>query len=662
MAWGFPGGARFLAELRRRRVLRVLGFYAISVWIVLQVSNIVFPALLLPVWAMTVLVIAIVASFPLVAILAWVFDITPSGIVRTEPRAEGARYDDELGDVLADRPRMWVDIAIVAVLLAIIGYLLIKPDQLPGAGGEASIAVLPFMDMSAAGDSAYFSNGVTEQLLDNLARIPGLEVVARTSTFAYGDRSQDVRDIAAALGVATVLEGSVRRDGKRVRINAQLIDARTGFHLWSDTYDRTLEDIFAVQDDIARSIAGALRLRLLQADSTDGVRVGTPYVDAYDVYLRGRDVLRNVLVPADVDRAIAHFEQALRIDPRFVLADASLCQAYWQKSEMTRDPALENLALDACSDARARNDRLPEVHHALGEVYRSTGRYDLAEEAFTRALEIDPGYPDALRGLAEVHGRKGESDTAEALFRSVVDLEPDYWRSYATLGWWLWEEGRFEEAIDAFRAGIDRVPSLPQLYGNLGGVYLTLGRRDDAERYLRRSLEIHPTYGAYNNLGTLYFYDKDYVRARDSFLMALDLYPDHYRLRAHLGDACRQIEGEDACVHENYQASIRLAAERLRRDPAATSARTRMALTYARLGDRVNAVEHIDEVLRRQPDDGSALRVAALVALLDDDRIRAVELLERARDHNYPVRLLKDDPDFAVLRDERRFQSLVDGS
>ena len=255
-----------------------------------QVADVIFPALQLPEWTITFVVALLILGFPIAMIFAWVFDIGPGGIERTEPLKDRAKGIPRL--------ERFAYLGLLAVAMGALAYFLFPRSMLPGSGDAGvvrdSIAVLPFANLSQDPDNDYFSDGMSEELLNLLARVPELRVASRTSSFAYKGRNVDVREVARQLGVDTVLEGSVRRSGDRVRITAQLIDAETGYHLWSSTYDRELQDIFAVQDEIARRIVNEIRLKLGHSQligQPEGLSQ-TENVDAYQLYLRGLSLLR----------------------------------------------------------------------------------------------------------------------------------------------------------------------------------------------------------------------------------------------------------------------------------------------------------------------------------------------------------------------------------
>src|SRR5947209_9728933 len=242
----------FFAELKRRNVYKVAVAYAIVGWLLIQIATQVFPVLEIPNWTVRLVIALVAIGFPIALILAWAFELTPEGIKRTEAAAPGPI-----------RHRAWIYIVTIAAIASLALFFFTRSRSAPGdVATSKSIAVLPFVDMSQTKDQEYFCDGISEEILDALAKVEGLRVVARTSSFAFKGRNADVSEIGQKLNVGNVLEGSLRREGNRVRITAQLINARNGFHIWSETFERELQGVFAVQDEITRSIVDALKIKL----------------------------------------------------------------------------------------------------------------------------------------------------------------------------------------------------------------------------------------------------------------------------------------------------------------------------------------------------------------------------------------------------------------
>jgi adenylate cyclase len=407
----------FLAELKRRKVVRVAIVYVVVGLVVVEAANNLLPALNLPDWTVTLVVALAILGFPVAVALAWAFDITPSGVERTADLDVGAE--------------------------------------------ARSIAVLPFTDMSADHDQEYFGDGVAEEVLNVLTRIPDLRVAARTSSFSYKDKGCSIREIGQELGVATVLEGSVRKAGNRLRITAQLTEVAHGFHLWSETYERELADIFAIQDEIARAIADTLRVTLLGEQDQPLVRAGTESPEAYDLYLKGRHcwVRRYKL---GLQTALEYFEKAIEKDPEYAppytgIADVHTILAIYG----LLDPA----------EAQSR-----------------------AEKAAERAMALDPELPEAHFSIALVRGCfYYDWDTCLASLQRAVELEPNFAAAHAWRGMAQADLGvQVDEAMEYARQACAVDPHSPYIYGLAGLAHLMGRRYPEAIAHFERALELEP--------------------------------------------------------------------------------------------------------------------------------------------------------------------------
>src|SRR6056297_2926362 len=396
-----------LGELKRRHVMRVLGAYAVTVWAVLQVADIVLPALMAPDWVMTALVSAAVLGAPVAAVLAWVYDLTPQGVRKTGAAAPDASPAIASASAVGGR---WVDYLIIAALVLILAFVLLRPSPVETRIGT-SIAVLPFTDLSADQNSRYFGDGVAEAIMDKLARISGIQLSARTSSFSFRDGNTDARQVASNLGVETLLEGSVRRVGNELRISARLIDGSSGKQVWSNTYDGSLESAFELQDKISSAIAEVMRVQLNSPNDLSA-DLATRNPAAFDDYLRGRSNLRDQ-AGARTEDAIENFKSALTLDPNFGLAAAGLCRARWDRYESQRQPELATLAFEQCERTRERYPELAETRIALGSLQLGTGKAADAEAAFRRALELEPNNAEAHAGLGAALRAQREFGPAE---------------------------------------------------------------------------------------------------------------------------------------------------------------------------------------------------------------------------------------------------------
>jgi serine/threonine protein kinase/Tfp pilus assembly protein PilF len=376
---------------------------------------------------------------------------------------------------------------ILLLLLLVAGLRLMRTKELSErAGIPPSIAVLPFTDLSPGKDQEYFSDGLAEELLNSLAKIQGLHVAARTSAFQFKGKNEDLRVIGQKLNVATVLEGSVRKQGTRVRITAQLIQVSDGFHLWSEAYDRNLTDIFAVQEDIANAVAGSLRVTLLgeRAPSSRGTNI-----EAYNAYLQGKYFFARY-DQEDVDKAISCYEQAVRLDPNYALAWASLAEARSFRAtsygpidgfRMARQAAERALALDA---------NLAEAHAMMGWIKREY-EWDWAGAgtSFQRALALAPGNAMTIRETANLAATLGNFEQALILGRRAVELDPLNGRAYEGLVFHLYYSGRLDDAAEAAKKALDLNLDVPTLHTLLSWVYLAQSRPQEALAEARRETD-----------------------------------------------------------------------------------------------------------------------------------------------------------------------------
>jgi TolB-like protein len=452
----------FFSELKRRNVYKVGAAYLIVAWLGVQAASIGFPAFDAPPWVLRIFILIVFLGFPVAVVMAWVFDVTRGG-VKLERGSSSSKPLFAMAALL--------------ILLALFWYFYGQPSfrkgdvATPPAGDRNSIAVLPFANLSGNSGQDYFSDGMTEELLNVLAKVPQLKVVARTSVFQFKDKGGDVREIGRKLGVTNIVEGSVRRDGDAVRITAQLVRVADGFHVWSETYDRKLEGVFALQDEIARRIGTALKLSL--GVSATGAARAPIDPEAYDEYLKGRALLRQ---RSDLPSAIAHLKAAVAKAPEFAAGWSSLSLTYevsfWYTAHMTPGFAAELLAGEAAAaeHAAALEPDSATTEHALGNVARAQFKFSQAENHYLRSMQIDPSYPDVREDYAELLYEVGRAEDSMVAARQLVKLDP-----YFIVGW-----VRLQDAA------------------------AVMDRREDVEEAVRRMRAINPNYSA-GRLGLLQY-------------------------------------------------------------------------------------------------------------------------------------------------------------
>ncbi len=420
---------RVVSELQRRHVGRVAGVYAVAGWVIIQVVATVFPLLSLPDSAARVLVVLVVVGFPLALAGAWVFDLTPSGLQRTEPLPDNAPIP-ALSTQHYGRAVAFFGVGILVALVAFAALSRVRGEHTAtvGAAGIRSIAVLPFVDMSEKQDQGYFTDGISEELLNRLAQIQDMKVPARTSSFAFRGRNVGISEIGRLLKVQAVLEGSVRRDGNKVRVTARLIDANTEAELWDHVYDREISSIFAIQDEIANDIVTELRLQIdpkpVEAAPGTGNIAANP--NAVDSYMKGL-ALFNGRTDAALRQAVGYFERAVKQDSAFALGHAMLSQAYALLPAYGDFPAFEASSRGQAAAARALqlNPNLAEAYAALGQIRQNLEwDFESAERSYRRAILFNNGYATAHQGRAEALLFLGKTAESESEINAALDLDP----------------------------------------------------------------------------------------------------------------------------------------------------------------------------------------------------------------------------------------------
>jgi TolB-like protein/Flp pilus assembly protein TadD len=412
----------FFRELRRRKVYRVAAGYGFVGWLIIQFAATVLPALTLPAWSTRLVVILVLAGFPIALILAWAFDVGSGGITRTQdPETAG-----ECPPALPSRHRNLIALAVAGLLIsAVIGYFVLARGS--SRKLEKSIAVLPFANLSNDQANAYFADGIQDDVLTNLAKISELKVISRTSVLPYRGPTHNLREIGKALNVATVLEGSVRRERNRVRINVQLIDASNDRHLWAQVYDRELTDMFAVQSELAREIAGALKATLAPGEQERIDRKPTTNGDAYLLYQEAHEIFsRPDRHHDDLARVEALYEKAIALDPNFALAQARLSHVEsWMFYAIEPLPARAQKARAAAEEALRLQPDLPESHLAMGYVHYYVDRdYDSALAELATARGGLPNDPGIFRAMAAIQRRQGKWQESSANYAKAVSLDP----------------------------------------------------------------------------------------------------------------------------------------------------------------------------------------------------------------------------------------------
>lgn len=635
-------------ELRSRHVIRAVIAYCVISWMLLQVADVTFDRLPIPEYSMTVLIVLVIVGLPIVAILAWGYEITLRGIVR---------HEEMHGEVskLAFLPF----IALLAGVTAIVGFGLYYLSSRYWDPEPRAIAVLPFVNVSESQDTEYFSDGLTEELQNLIVRLGEFRVVSLSSTYRLKETTLDYPTIAQRLGVDVILHGSVRRATDRARITARLVDGSDGTEVWSESYDVVLADVFSTQENIARKVASALDVVVSTSEEGRLVRLGTRNVEAYDLYLRGIDYLRTSGDTEALSQAESYVRQAIAIDPQFAKAYAARCETHLAHYELHRDPDRFMQAEQACYRALTRDSGASDIRVALGRLYYSAGQYEESVREYNEALATNARSADAHIGLGKTLLELNRDTEAEASLQQAIELDPSYWAGFNEMGNFLFANGRFAEAAEYYRNFATRTEDNATAFNNLGAAYYFAADFSKAAEAWDQSLAIRPTRSAYSNTGTMYFYLGDYATAADRFARAASYAPRDHRLWGNLADAYYYTSDMRHVADVIYRQAIEFAEERVRVNPSDMETIAILGHFYARIGEDDLARERSETALASAPDDMYVQYYVALTFAHLGDIDKALARIERAIELDYQRELLELDPGFNSLSEERKFKELI---
>lgn len=651
---------RFGAELQRRRVWQTAGVYLGGGWVLLQVMDTALVRIGFPPWAAALSVWLFFLTLPFVLLGSWRYQIGRDGLRLTPPSCPPGAANVSLKT--ADYFLIGMSFVFVASVAVALGRVL-QVEQPPGASREAganSIAVLPFENLGGRAEDEYLGRGLAEDILHRLASTKGLQVASRTASFDLDAKDLEISAIASRLGVKSVLEGSVRKEGDRMRIVAQLIDAESGFHLWSGSYDRVMADLFSVYDEISAAVADELQLTLAPGD-TPRVEPPTADMQAYDYFLQARSMLQRAASASSTANAQNFFAKAVQRDAGFAQAWAGQCQAYldWYYFE----PAVSKIesAEASCLKALELKPSLLEGRVALGDLYRKTGRLDDAIAEYEAALQIDRNNAMTWTGLGQALAERQSDAEAEPAMKRAIALDPNDLRGLTALGGFHFARGNYAEAAQIYGQLADHSNASPSAYNSLGAALYMLGDFEQAAAAYRKVVANEPSAAAYSNIGIMYFYDGQFADAAVMYREAIALAPENPVFWGNLADCLLEIEGGDEEAQLAYRTAAGLAEKLLPANPENAELLTNLAHYNARLGDDETALQYIAHALSAAPDDVYAHYYAALVHLQAGRREPALAEITRSVELGYPRVLLAPDPQFAGLREDEQFRGLLAG-
>jgi TolB-like protein/Flp pilus assembly protein TadD len=697
-----------LAELNRRKVLRTVGAYAVGVFVLLQLMDAAVEPLRLPDWLPTLVVIVVILGFPLVFLLAWHLEVRSDGIYRTT------------GESLLSRPQSAFLFSFMLVVMAGLGFAFYQyysgvfetqdVQQLAAerdfSAPENSIAVLPFADLSRDGDQGHIADGISEEILNLLAQVDGLRVAARTSSFAFRESLDDIRKIGRLLNVRTILEGSVRTSGDRIRLTAQLINVEDGYHIWSKDYDRELTDVFQIQDEVANNIAGAL------VESFDGLEVKpasrTDSLAANQAYRTGRlHWWRRT--PVELQKAIEMFAKALEHDARYAPAYAAMADSWLLLSlygNVTTLKATEK-AQDMIDKALAIDPESAEAFAALGLARWQIGQMDAAESALRHAIELNEDYIPAQLWLAGVLGQlgrfpeehlvlknamakdplnellvvnyaanlsmRGEWEEGTALLRDLLGVRPDSTMLLRSMARVQWYHGNLVEGWKLANRAYQLEPDNPEEIATLANAWVQLGDLEEAERLILHGLEISGQ-------------NRTLLSTHWDILMAAHRYEEAEalirQLQKQFGDALpKALErnfnyrlGMISMIRSDYPRARQFLLAAISEEDQPTysgydvAVVTLASLASERVGNSDEAgalLDNAERLIKRGRlngvDDPGIYYSEAVMLAMRDEPARAVEKLREAYEHGFREQwVLEIDTRLSPLHDRPEFTSLVE--
>ncbi len=475
---------KFFTELKRRNVYKVAVAYAVVAWLLIQVATQVFPFFEVPNWAVRLVVLLIIIGFPIALVIAWAFELTPEGLKRTEVA--------DAAPAPRSRSRAWIYVVLIAGVLSaglfFLGRFTASTKQsVLAAVSSKSIAVLPFDNLSRDPDNAYFASGIQDEIITRLAKIADLKVISRTSTQQYQSKPGNLSEIAKQLGVANILEGSVQKVADQVRVNVQLIQVASDSHLWADTYDRKLVDIFGVESEVAKAIADALQAKLTGGEQQALAVKPTNNSEAYDAYLRGLALDLRASSPTDSEKVVGFYERSVQLDPAFALAWARLSRANSQVyfGGLDRTTARRDAAERALNTAQKLQPNSPET--VLAQAYYQywvLRDYELAKATFGRVRELLPGSSDVPAALALIARRQGQWDQSVAYWEQTLALDPrnTQWLALAAETYAMLRQ--FPAALKTYDRVLDIVPNDPDTVASEAKIYQAEGNLEEAGKLL----------------------------------------------------------------------------------------------------------------------------------------------------------------------------------
>ncbi len=531
----------------------------------------------------------------------------------------------------------------------------------PGAAEVVAtkhIAVLPLRIIGDAAAIGYIGDGITDALTAKLFQLKDVQV-APPSAVAKIKPDTPIAEAAKALGATLIISGNIQGEGDKIRMVLNLDDAASGKRLSSQEFSGMKQDLLTLEDNAYSKVVTALSVKTTTEELARTAAHPTENVDAYDLYLKGRNAMHGEVDAEAVTAAVKFYEQAIQRDPAFALAYTGISDASMRMYTNTKDAVWAQKALGAAQQAQNLADNLPEVHFALGSVYTATGKSAEAISELNRALQLAPNSDEGYRRLGDAYRAAGKQDDAVKAYRKATEINPYYWYNYNALGGAYLRFGRNDDALAAYRKVTELAPNNGLGFLNIGNVYYKQSKWDDAIQSYNKSIAVSPTFQAYNNVGTIYFYLKNYPEAVQAYEKAVEIAPNQQEAVGNLADSYRW-SGQKEKADKTYDRAIALAVKTLQTDPRNAQVMSSLASYYAKKGDSKTARNYMHRARAIAPNEVNFIYMEALVESMSGNTSAALSGFKTAFDRGYPVREVANDPDLTGLRSNPEFQKLIE--
>ena len=563
-------------------------------------------------------------------------------------------------------------LAAMAALLLLVGGIFAIPSWRNAVlgrferarGGQAAapiaqkhLAVLPFKVLGDEAELKYVADGVVDSLSAQLFQLKTVYVASSNAVEQAGKKGS-VDQIAKALGVNLVVEGTVQSAGDKIGIVISVQDVKKGQRVWGKEFSGFRRDLLTLENSIYSELVSALDLKPSDEDLTRGAMRMTGNYSAYELYLKGRDIVHRQRDVKSFKAALNFYDQAIRKDPRFTLAYAGIAETSMFLYDQTKETSWSQKALSAAQEAQQLNPNLPEVHWALGSVYQQTGKTEESIAEMKQALELAPNSDESYRRLGHVYGEAGRKQEAIAAYQKAVYINPYYWFNYNWLAVTYASFGEYEKALSAFQRVTELAPDWASGYSNLGGAYYQLGRWNEAVAAFRKSLSLEPNADAQSNLGVAFYYLGLYSEAAKAMEKAMEMDPNRYDFAADLGDAYRQMGQHDKAMAA-YETAIKLALKAYKVNPRDASTLGGLALYYAKRGDLNRAEDFITRARAIDASDSTLIYNEALIQAISGKPAEALKGLRDAFQKGFPPEVAKSEPDLSNVHSSPEFEKLM---